>query len=155
MISLLIRNLFFTILLPGFTAGVVPYWVLGGKIKIFTPLTALQISGLFLLVPGLAILFHCIYRFAVEGRGTLAPFDPTRKLVVGGLYKYSRNPMYIGVIAILAGESMLYMSGNLGIYTLIIFAAFNIFIMIVEEPRLRRDFGKEYEGYCRRVRRWL
>ena len=158
MASLFIRNLFFTLLLPGFVAGLAPYWILEGEnaFNSFpTPFHFLQIPGILFFIPGITILINCITRFAFEGRGTLAPIDPTRKLVVGGLYRYSRNPMYIGVMAILAGESLFFQSWNLVLYSILVFIAFNLFIMFVEEPRLRRDFGKEYKEYCQRVRRWL
>ncbi len=158
MASLIIRNLFFTLLLPGFVAGLAPYWILEGENAVGSfppPFHFLQVPGILIFIPGITILISCIARFAFEGRGTLAPVDPTRKLVVGGLYRYSRNPMYIGVISILTGESLYFRSLDLGLYSLFVFLGFNLFIMIVEEPRLRRDFGKQYEEYCKKVGRWL
>ena len=100
-------------------------------------------------------MLHCIVNFAIKGRGTLSPADPTKRLVINGLYKYSRNPMYIGVILILVGESIFSRSQSLWIYSLIIFIAFNVFIVGFEEPRLRSDFGEEYRAYCKKVRRWM
>ena len=157
MLSLFFRNLFFTILQPGIVAGLVPYWILGGKAgHSFTKhLQFYQYIGILLFLIGLIIMFHCIFRFAVEGRGTLSPADPTKKLVVKGLYKFSRNPMYIGVMMILIGEAIFFSSYNLWIYLLFVFLAFNLFIILVEEPRLRKDFAAEYFQYCRKVRRWL
>ena len=104
---------------------------------------------------GFAIMLWCIISFAVKGRGTLSPVDPTKKLVISGLYKFSRNPMYVGVILILIGEVIFLQSIELGIYTLFVFVAFNIFTMLIEEPRLRKDFGEEYKRYCEKVRRWI
>jgi protein-S-isoprenylcysteine O-methyltransferase Ste14 len=157
MLSLLLRNLFFTILQPGVVAGLVPYWILGDNVsKIFgEPLSLYQYLGAIVFLAGLIIMFDCIIRFAVEGRGTLSPADPTKKLVITGLYMFSRNPMYVGVMMILIGEAAFFNSGNLAIYSVFIFIAFNLFIMLVEEPRLVRDFGEGYDQYRRKVRRWL
>jgi protein-S-isoprenylcysteine O-methyltransferase Ste14 len=157
MISLFFRNLFFTILQPGLVAGLVPYWILGNKagLSFIKPLQFYQYVGILLFLIGLIIMFHCIFKFAVEGRGTLSPADPTNKLVIKGLYKFSRNPMYVGVTMILIGEAIFFYSYNLLIYLLFIFLAFNLFVLFVEEPRLRKDFKEEYSQYCRKVRRWL
>src|SRR5687768_254460 len=101
------------------------------------------------------ILFHCIYMLAKIGRGTLSPADPTKKLVITGLYRYSRNPMYVGVILILFGEAVIMQSIVLGIYLLLIFLLFNLFIIFHEEPRLHRAFGSEYFEYKKSVSRWI
>ncbi len=156
MLSLLLRNLFFTILQPGIVAGLVPWWILGDKVNAFNqPLVFHQYIGILLFMVGAVIMFHCIARFAVEGRGTLSPADPTKKLVVKGLYKFSRNPMYVGVTLILLGEALFFRSVNLWIYVGFVFLAFNLFVWLVEEPRLHRDFGEDYRKYCREVRRWI
>ncbi len=157
MLSLFFRNLFFTIVNPGLAAGLVPYWILGAKARLsFTgPLPFYQCLGILLFSIGVSILFNCIFRFAVEGRGTLSPADPTRKLVVKGLYKFSRNPMYVGVVIILTGEAIFFNSFSLWIYLLFLFLVFNLFIILIEEPRLKKDFNGEYLQYCQKVRRWL
>ena len=98
---------------------------------------------------------YCIYRFAVEGRGTLSPADQTKNLVAMGIYQYSRNPMYIGVMLALIGEVFFTKAALLMIYTGCVFIMFNLFIMFVEEPRLKRDFGEAYKLYCQKVRRWF
>ena len=154
---LLLRNLFFTIIHPGLAAGLIPYWILGDKLnKTFAnPLQFYQYLAILIFLVGLVIMLECIIRFAIKGRGTLSPADPTKKLVVSGLYKFSRNPMYAGVTLILIGEAIFFQSGSLWIYLLIVFAFFNLFILLVEEPRLRRDFGESYYQYCKKVRRWL
>jgi protein-S-isoprenylcysteine O-methyltransferase Ste14 len=157
MLSLFLRNLFFTALQPGLVTGLFPYLILkraspglfDGRFGLF------QFFGIFLFVIGAAVLIDCIIRFAIQGEGTLSPADPTKKLVVSGLYKYSRNPMYWGVMLILIGEALFFESSALWIYALFIFIAFSVFIMLVEEPRLRKDFGEEYETYRKRVRRWM
>ena len=157
MISLLLRNLVFTILQPGLVAGLFSYLLLRFEGKDLLPniWTIWQFTGSIMMLLGFSILIICILRFAAEGKGTLSPLDPTKKLVLGGLYKYSRNPMYVGVILLLVGESLFWQSFTLLIYTAIVFIGFNLFIFLHEEPRLRRDFGKEYEEYCQKVRRWL
>ena len=100
-------------------------------------------------------MVDCIARFATQGKGTLSPADPTKKLVVTGLYRYSRNPMYIGVLLILAGEMVFFQSLYLALYLLIIFAVFNLFVLLIEEPRLKKDFGEEYRIYANNVKRWI
>ena len=157
MVSLLFRNLLFTILQPGVVAGLVPYLLARPVIaRVFSePLKTSFYLGAGLFVAGLIIMLICIYQFAVQGNGTLSPADPTKELVSKGLYKYSRNPMYVGVMLELVGESIAFRSSGLWIYSLCVFAAFNIFILLHEEPRLKRVFGKSYEDYVSKVRRWL
>ena len=144
--SLIIRNLFFTILQPGIVAGLIPYWIVGspsiGTLK--NSLSSFQYIAIFIFAVGVAILFYCISMFAIKGKGTLSPADPTKKLVVSGLYKFSRNPMYVGVMLMLIGEAIFFSWGGLWIYTAFVFIAFNLFIVLHEEPRLKEDFGTEY-----------
>jgi len=144
MISLLLRNLFFTILQPGLVAGLIPYWILGEKVKITIaqPLQFYHYLGTVLFVIGLVIMLSCIISFAVKGRGTLSPVDATKLLVISGLYRFSRNPKYVGVIIILIGEAIFFQSIYLWIYLLLVYIAFNIFIMLHEEPRLRKDLER-------------
>lgn len=159
MLSLFIRNLIFTILQPGIVAGLIPYLILGDKVNdIFVQQLlqrGLHNSGAIIFLIGFVIMLSCIISFAVKGRGTLSPADPTKKLVISGLYRFSRNPMYVGVTLILIGEAIFFQSVELWIYSLFVFAAFNVFTMLVEEPRLRKDFGEEYKTYCEKVRRWI
>lgn len=157
MLSLFIRNLFFTILQPGLVAGLIPLWITSFKIKnIVDQVWQLHhYIGAVVFLIGFVIMLWCNINFAIKGRGTLSPVDPTKKLVVTGLYKYSRNPMYVGVILILIGEAIFLQSFSLLIYSLFVFILFNIFIMLVEEPRLRKDFKEAYHLYCQKVRRWI
>ena len=157
MISLLLRNLVFTILQPGLVAGLVPYFLLKIEDKSFLPdvWTFWQFAGIALMTGGFLIMTICILRFATEGKGTLSPLDPTKKLVVKGLYRYSRNPMYVGVDLLLIGEAVFYQSLFLLGYTTIVLTGFQLFIIFHEEPRLKREFGIEYEEYCRQIRRWF
>ncbi len=157
MFSLFLRNLLFTILQPGLVAGLIPFLLLWVSGKNYVPVswTASQYFGIGFMVFGFCIMLICIMRFATEGKGTLSPADPTKKLVVKGLYKYSRNPMYVGVITLLIGEAIFWGSWILAGYAVLVFVAFQLFILLHEEPRLRRDFGKEYAEYREKVRRWV
>jgi protein-S-isoprenylcysteine O-methyltransferase Ste14 len=116
----------------------------------------------FLLSPALAcigagvvLLAMCIVEFARSGRGTLSPLDPPRDLVVRGLYRYVRNPMYLSVTTIVLGEAMLTRSSALAVYWVVWFACANLFVIGYEEPTLRQMFGRSYEDYTRRVGRWI
>ncbi|WP_315822293.1 isoprenylcysteine carboxylmethyltransferase family protein [Paraflavitalea speifideaquila] len=155
--SLFLRNLLFTILQPGMVSGLIPWLIAKDhyQLALSSVLSFDQYIGILVFIAGIIITIHCIVRFALDGRGTLSPADPTKQLVISGLYRYSRNPMYIGVMSILIGESLFVQSRSLWLYTLLIFIAFNVFIIFWEERRLRKDFGKSYEDYCRKVRRWI
>jgi len=104
---------------------------------------------------GAALLAACIVEFARSGRGTLSPVDPPRHLVVRGLYKYVRNPMYLSVTTIILGEALLTSSSALAVYWLVWFSCANLFVIGYEEPTLRRRFGASYDQYTRRVGRWI
>lgn len=154
--SLFLRNLIFTILQPGVVCIGIPWLILNNILELIskTPSYILIITCGCMLV-GACILCYSIYLFATVGHGTLSPLDPTKNLVIIGLYKYSRNPMYVGVMLILLSECLLFQNQHLLNYTLTVFILFNIFIIFVEEPRLVREFGHEYSNYCKQVRRWL
>jgi protein-S-isoprenylcysteine O-methyltransferase Ste14 len=115
---------------------------------------ALQLVGMLVAVAGLALAAWCVLAFAVIGKGTPAPFDPPRMLVVRGPYRLVRNPMYIGGGLALVGAAVFYESGRLLIYAGLFFLAAHLFVIGYEEPTLRRMFGADYEAYCRHVRRW-
>ena len=155
--SLFLSNLIFTVLQPGIVAGLLPMLLVRNLLNdTFTPHFGYHhYAGITVSLAGLVVMLVCIVSFAVKGRGTLSPLDPARRLIVSGLYKYSRNPMYVGVMLILWGEAIFFRSASLWIYSCIIFGAFNAFIIFYEEPRLSKDFGVQYGDYQRRVRRWL
>ncbi|HEX9945838.1 MAG TPA: isoprenylcysteine carboxylmethyltransferase family protein [Thermoanaerobaculia bacterium] len=113
-----------------------------------------QIVGAMVSASGAALAVWCILSFAVIGRGTPAPFDPPRRLVVRGPYRYVRNPMYLGAGLALAGAALFYQSGALLAYAGVFLLAMHVFVVWYEEPTLRRTFGQDYEAYCRQVRRW-
>ncbi len=114
-----------------------------------------QIAGIIIASIGAAIAVWCIVTFAWIGKGTPAPFDPPRRLVVRGPYCYVRNPMYIGGAVTLAGAALFYRSLFLLAYGCLFLLAACLFVLFYEEPTLRRTFGIDYDAYCCRVSRWL
>jgi protein-S-isoprenylcysteine O-methyltransferase Ste14 len=114
-----------------------------------------QVAGMIMVAIGTVIALWCVFTFVFIGKGTPAPFDPPRKLVIGGPYRFVRNPMYIGAGMTLAGAALYYESLSIFIYTGLFFLITHLFVVLYEEPTLRRTFGNEYEAYFRRVRRWI
>jgi len=152
---LALRSLAWAALLPGLFAGYVPWRFLGLAQVRLDLRQPLHLLGLACLGLGAVLLAACIWEFARSGRGTLAPVDPPKELVVRGLYRYVRNPMYLSVTLIVLGEVLLARSRALLVYWAIWFAAVNLFVIGYEEPNLRRRFGESYERYRQRVNRWL
>jgi len=113
-----------------------------------------QVAGMVTGAAGAAVALWCIFTFAAIGKGTPAPFDPPRRLVIRGPYRFVRNPMYIGAALALASAALFYESWSLLGYTGVFLLATHLFVIGYEEPALRRTFGPEYEAYCRQVRRW-
>jgi protein-S-isoprenylcysteine O-methyltransferase Ste14 len=142
----------FLVLAPGVVAGVIPWWLTGwDSDDVWAPL---RVLGAALIVAGAAVLLHAFARFVVEGLGTPAPVAPTERLVVGGLYRYVRNPMYLAVGATIVGQSLLL--GRLGLlaYAAAFGAAVLAFVRLYEEPTLARRYGEQYEAYRRAVPGW-
>jgi protein-S-isoprenylcysteine O-methyltransferase Ste14 len=111
--------------------------------------------GVALILAGVPVLAATIVRFVRQGRGVPAPVLPAQHLVVTGLYRYVRNPMYIAVLSVIVGQGLLFGSGVVLRYALVVALGFHLFVLLHEEPSLRRRFAAEYEAYCRAVRRWL
>ena len=145
----------FLVLAPGVVAGVVPWWLTrwepGADWSHLLPLRAL---GAVAVIAGVAALLDAFARFVREGLGTPAPVAPTRSLVVGGLYRYVRNPMYLAVAAVIGGQALLLWRGILVPYLVCFLAAVVAFVRLYEEPVLRRRFGSEYDEYARAVPAW-
>jgi protein-S-isoprenylcysteine O-methyltransferase Ste14 len=114
-----------------------------------------QVAGIILVTIGTAIALWCLLTFVFIGKGTPAPFDPPRKLVIRGPYRFVRNPMYIGAGMTIAGAALFYESLSISIYTCLFFLITHLFVVFYEEPTLRRTFGDEYEAYFCRVKRWI
>jgi len=113
-----------------------------------------QVAGLVISAVGGVLTVWCVLTFAFVGRGTPAPFDPPRRLVVRGPYRFVRNPMYLGAALVLLGATLYFVSLALLGFTALFVLATHLFAVAYEEPTLRRMFGDEYESYCRRVNRW-
>jgi len=114
-----------------------------------------QAVGAIVVLLGATVAIWCVLTFALIGRGTPAPFDPPRRLVVRGPYRYVRNPMYIGAAMALSGAALFYRSLPMLAYLIAFLLLTHAFVRMYEEPTLRRMFGLEYERYCEAVRRWL
>ena len=145
----------FLLIAPGTVAGYVPWRISGWRIQ--TPLPhylPLRWLGVLLIVAGLPLLFDSFARFALTGIGTPAPVFPTRHLVVSGLYRYVRNPMYLAVAAVTLGQGLLLGDVRVLEYGVLVCLGFHVFVVFYEEPVLRRSFGAEYETFCAHVGRW-
>jgi protein-S-isoprenylcysteine O-methyltransferase Ste14 len=146
----------FLVIAPGFVAGVAPWWISGWRVAApFFGLAAIRVAGGVLAAMGTTALVACFARFAFEGLGTPAPVFPTRHLVIGGMYRYVRNPMYVAVVATILGQGMLMGNTDLLIYAGIVWLLFHVFVLLYEEPTLRATFGAEYEAFCAEVPRWI
>ena len=145
----------FFVLAPGVVAGLVPWWLTGWRVRqppwAWAPL---RVAGVALLVAAVVVLVHAFVRFVAEGVGTPAPVAPTQRLVVGGLYRYVRNPMYLAVVAAIVGQALALGQPALLGYAAAVGAAMVAFVHGYEEPTLRDQFGAEYEAYRRAVPAW-
>jgi protein-S-isoprenylcysteine O-methyltransferase Ste14 len=148
-------SLLFLVVAPGVVAGVVP-WLLTGweSHDELGGVVVVRAFGVALLVAGIAVLLDAFARFVREGRGTPAPVAPTERLVVGGLYRHVRNPMYLAVEAAILGQALLLGRSVLLAYAGVIGVAFWAFVRLYEEPTLARRYGEEYEAYRRAVPAW-
>ena len=157
MLSLYIKNLIFFVLQPGLVVGLIPYVLMRHRLDsiLKNDLGFLSYLGISLIIFGLFIALYCVYRFIVDGKGTLSPAHKTKTLVIKGLYKYSRNPMYVGMLLILIGEVLFTGSFRLLVYTLAVGVAFHLFVIFIEEPRLTKDFKADYLNYMNSVNRWF
>ena len=155
-IFVLVRAISYAALFIGFVLVYLPNRFLSWS-GIVTPATtgAPQVAGMIMVTIGTVIALWCVFTFVFIGKGTPAPFDPPRKLVIRGPYRFVRNPMYIGAGMTLAGAALYCESLSLFIYTGVFFLITHLFVVLYEEPTLRRTFGDEYEAYCGRVRRWM
>ena len=153
---LLIKNILFTVFVPGTVAVYLPLRVVSRP-----PATLSfdwrpgQIAALLPLLLGAAIYFWCLWDFAVSGRGTPAPIDAPKRLVVRGLYRYIRNPMYVGVLLVIIGWAVFLPSKQVLVYGAVVGICFHGFVVLIEEPLLKSKFGEAYLEYCKEVGRWL
>jgi protein-S-isoprenylcysteine O-methyltransferase Ste14 len=145
----------FLVIAPGTLAVYVPWtlsrWHMAPPLLGFFPF---RVIGGLLIALGLPVLLDSFARFAIQGLGTPAPIAPPQHLVVTGLYRYVRNPMYVAVTSLIFGQGLLF--GNVSIleYGLVVWLGFHIFVLAYEEPTLRGKFGDDYKAFCANVRRW-
>ena len=145
----------FLVLAPGIAAGLVPWWLTGWQVREPLPYWApLRVAGVILLGVGVVVLLEAFARFVIEGLGTPAPVAPTERLVVDGIYRYVRNPMYLAVAATIVGQALLLGQPVLLLYAAAFAVAVVAFVHWYEEPTLRRQFGEQYETYRRAVPAW-
>ena len=151
---LAIKNLVFAVLVPGVVAGWVPVTIAGGfgTVRAFG---APQLVASAILAASLSLMVAAIAFFGAVGRGTPAPFDPPRRLVVRGPHRYVRNPMYLAAVTGTIGWALWFESLPVAAYAAALWLGFHLFVLVYEEPTLRRLFGAEYEAYRGAVRRWL
>ena len=148
-----LKSIIFFILAPGTVAGFIPLGLLLNGSHIQTGFLSYLAIPLWLV--GLAMLVWCFWDFVQKGKGTPAPIEPPKELVVSGLYNYVRNPMYVGVLLVIIGHFLWFGFWNLLIYALLVFLAFSAFVIFYEEPNLKQRFGSTYEAYLKRVPRWI
>lgn len=148
----ILRAAFFASLFVSLWTWFIPRWLAGGDLH-----PHWNAVSIVLMTIGGAIMLRCVWDFAWRGRGTPAPWDPPRRLVVTGLYRWVRNPMYLGMTLFLIGEAILLpdITRALLIVLACALAVVTIFIIVYEEPTLRGLFGEDYVEYCRHVRRWI
>lgn len=155
-VGLFLETIVFTLLVPGMVAFWLPSLILDQRRLAWTPSwSILQFVALLPLGLGAAVYLRCLWEFAMRGRGIPAPIDHPKELVVTGLYRYVRNPMYLGVLLFLLGESLFLQYPGFFVYAIawVLFVHFNV--LLYEEPNLRRKFGSSYERYTAAVHRWL
>jgi protein-S-isoprenylcysteine O-methyltransferase Ste14 len=151
-VKLLLKNLLFTLVIPGTVGVYSPLWLVGDRPAVPPPGRWL---ALLVLAIGACVYAWCVWDFATFGRGTPAPIDAPKKLVVRGLYRYTRNPMYVGVLTVILGWALLFRSAVLCVYAAVVASCFHSVVVLYEEPHLARTFGDAYEQYRSRVGRWL
>jgi len=148
-----LKSLLFLVVAPGMVAGYIPLALLRKGPQVEAGFLAYLAFPLWAI--GTVILLWSFWNFLIQGRGTPAPIDPPKELVATGFYRYVRNPMYVGVLAIIIGHFLWFGYWNLLIYAIVVFIGFNTFVAYYEEPTLKRQFGPAYEEYLKRVPRWI
>ena len=153
---ILFKTLIFTLVGPGSFAVWIPYLLLSSHVELFPfKAEAFRSGGVVLMALGVVFYGWCALNFAFVGRGTPAIIDPPKKLVLRDLYRFVRNPMYIGMSLIMMGESIFFSSSTLWVYALLVGLGFHLFVLWYEEPHLKKKFGASYEAYCKTVPRWI
>ena len=152
----IIGSAIFLVIAPGTLAVFVPWrmthWHFAPALFGFS---GFRVIGVIMIIAGLPVLLDSFARFAIQGLGTPAPVAPPQHLVVTGLYRYVRNPMYVAVLLLIFGQGLLFGNVRLLEYGIAVWLAFFLFVLIYEEPTLRSKFGDEYQVFCANVPRWI
>jgi protein-S-isoprenylcysteine O-methyltransferase Ste14 len=148
-----IGSIVFFVVAPGTVAGLIPWWLTSWQVE--SAWLPLQVLGAIVIAAGLVVLVQAFARFVIDGFGTPAPVAPTDELVVSGLYRHVRNPMYVAVVAIIAGQALVLGQEALLIYAATMWAVFAGFVLLYEEPTLLATYGAQYDAYRREVPAWL
>jgi len=156
MTKAILGSALFFVAAPSVLAGLIPWWMTHWEfLPPFFDLPATRVAGILLIVAGLPGLVDSFARFAVQGLGTPAPIAPPQNLVVTGLYRYVRNPMYVAVVAVILGQAILFGDWPLMAYGALMWLAFHAFVLAYEEPVLAESFGAQYEDFRANVPRWI
>lgn len=150
-----LKTLIFSILVPGTVAGFIPWLLLQGAGGAMLLIPSIWLVGFLPLLVGVGLYLWCAGEFTFIGKGTPAPIDAPKFLVKEGPYRWVRNPMYIAVLSVVSGEAILFRSFQLAGYALLVGIVVHLFVVFVEEPSLRSQFGESYETYLRAVPRWI
>lgn len=154
--SAVIGSIAFFFVAPFTVAGLIPWWITRGVMQpppFGSELT--RVPGLVLAAIGVVVLVDSFARFAFQGIGTPAAIAPTQHLVVSGLYRHVRNPMYVAVLAVIFGQALFFADSRLMLYGALIWLVFHAFVRLHEEPTLQRTFGSQYEAFRANVSRWI
>jgi protein-S-isoprenylcysteine O-methyltransferase Ste14 len=155
-VSAVVGSAVFLVIAPGFVAGLVPWWISRWQLETpFFRIPLFRFAGAMLITLGTIGLLDSFVRFAVQGLGTPAPVFPTRHLVVTGLYRYVRNPMYVAVVSTILGQGLVLGNARVIGYGAIVWLLFHVFVLLYEEPTLKASFGSEYRLFCAEVPRWI
>ena len=151
-----LKTLIWSVFVPGSLTVLIPYLLLSSRIE-FLPVTlsSFRYAGIIPILLGTLLYLWCAWDFTFVGKGTPAPFDPPKEIVVRGLYRFVRNPMYVAVILALIGEAVFFESTAILIYASIVFLVFHLWVIYYEEPTLKRKFGESFTQYCQNVSRWI
>jgi protein-S-isoprenylcysteine O-methyltransferase Ste14 len=147
---------FFFLIAPCVAGGLVPWWVTRWEFRhAFLGFEVPRLIGIALIVIGVCGMVDSFARFALQGLGTPAPVAPPQKLVVTGLYRYVRNPMYVAILAVIFGQALLFGDGRLAIYGAWFWVACHLYVLLYEERKLKRTFGAQYGEFRASVPRWI
>jgi protein-S-isoprenylcysteine O-methyltransferase Ste14 len=154
--SAILGSALFFVVAPCLAAGVIPWWITRWELQpAFFDVDVARAIGVTLILAGVPGVLDSFARFALQGLGTPAPVAPPQHLVVTGLYRYVRNPMYVSVVAVICGQALQFGDWRLIVYGAVFWLACHVFVVVYEEPTLQRTFGPEYQAFRTNVPRWI